>query len=78
MKVSELIERARSGEQVSAREVPDPDRNERLVTQCLAELERLAKQVPIEDVRRLLRNLAVSAEAAAVAAQFAAKAVKAA
>jgi hypothetical protein len=77
-KRSELIERARSGEQVSAREVPADDRNKRLVTQCLAELERVARQVPAEDLRRLLRNIAVSFEAAGVAGQFAAKSAKAA
>lgn len=73
----ELIERAKAGEQVSAREF-DKDRTRRLVSQCLAELNRVARDVPMEDVRRFVRNMDVSPEAAAVAAQFAAKVAKAA
>lgn len=61
----DLIERAKAGEQVSARAVnDDPGRFKRLVTQAIGEIARLAKHGTPEDVAEAMTTQAINPDLA--------------
>lgn len=63
----ELIQRAKSGENVSARSREDDETAKRLIRQAIGELARVAKLVPYDQVQSLARAAGVGSDVAAVA-----------
>lgn len=63
----ELIQRAKAGEQVSARSEEDHERNVRLVRQTIADLARLAKFSNPDEVAIIAASMGVGAEESAIA-----------